>query len=142
MTSPPNGLQRSCQDGAVPVEFAAAVGLLLFPVLVFVMTIAPVVERRNVAGRAAAEAARAFAVADDAGSGAAAAQSIVDQIDANHPFDLTLRLTGDLDRGSVITAEVQVGMPVVVFPGVASIEIAEYTATHREDVDLFRSLAP
>ena len=36
------------QTGAVPVEFAAAVGLLLLPVFVFVMTIAPVVERRTV----------------------------------------------------------------------------------------------
>ena len=133
---------RTSDEGAIPVEFAAAVGLLLLPVFVFVMTIAPVVERRNVAGRAAAEAARAFAVADDPVSGAAAATSIVDQIDANHPFDLALSLSGDLDRGSVITAQVQVAMPVVLFPGVASIDAADYTATHREEVDLFRSLTP
>ena len=133
----------TCRDnGAVPVEFAAAVGLLLLPVFVFVMTIAPVVERRTVAGRAAAEAARAFAVADDAPSGIAAARSIVEQIDANHPFDLTLSLTGDLDRGAVITAQVRVVMPVVLFPGVAGIEVADYTATHREEVDRFRSLGP
>ena len=130
------------EKGAIPVEFAAAVGLLLFPVVVFVMTIAPVVERRNVAGRAAAEAARAYAIADDTTSGAKAAQSIVDQIDANHPFDLNLNLTGELDRGAVITAEVQVSLPLVIFPGVASFDVADYTATHREEVALFRSLSP
>lgn len=130
------------ERGAVPVEFAAAIGLLVFPIFVFVMTIAPVVERRNVAGRAAAEAARAFAVADDADSGRAAAQSLVDQINANHPFTLTLTLTGDLDRGSVITAEVDVAMPLVVFPGVETITVGNYSATHREEVDLFRSLSP
>jgi Flp pilus assembly protein TadG len=128
--------------GAIPVEFAAALGLLVLPVLVFVMTIAPVVERRTVAGRAAAEAARAFAVADDAATGLAAARSIVDQIDANHPFDLRLTLSGDLERGATVTAEVQVAMPVVIFPGVAAIDVADYRAVHREEVDLYRSLPP
>ncbi|MBT8216833.1 MAG: hypothetical protein HKN74_12805 [Acidimicrobiia bacterium] len=128
--------------GAVPVEFAAAVGLLLFPIFVFVMTIAPVVERRTVAGRAAAEAARAFAVADDESSGRSAAQSIVDQIDANHPFSLSLSLAGTLDRGAVVTASVVVGMPIVLFPGIDGITVADYTATHQEEVDLFRSLDP
>lgn len=135
-------LQSRLDEGAVPVEFAAAVGLLLFPVFVFVMTIAPVVERRTVAGRAAAEAVRAFAVADNVESGTAAARSIVDQIEGNHPFDLSLDLTGDFDRGSVVTAEVRVAMPVVIFPGVIGIEVADYTARHREEIDLFRSLTP
>lgn len=128
--------------GAVPVEFAAAIGFLVFPVFVFVMTIAPVVERRNVAGRAAAEAVRAFVVAEDAASGRVAAQSLVDQISANHPFDLTLTLSGDLERGSIVTAQVEVAMPLVVFPGVDSINVGDYSATHREEVDLFRSLTP
>ena len=130
------------EAGAVPVEFAAAVGLLVFPVFVFVMTIAPVVERRNIAGRAAAEAARAFAVADDPAGGLAAARSIVEQIDANHPYALSLEVTGDIERGAVVTAEVRVGMPVVLFPGLAEIEVADYTAVHREEVELLRSLPP
>ena len=132
---------RPRQDsGAVPVEFAAAIGLLLFPVFVFVMTIAPVVERRNVAGRAAAEAARAFVVAPDFATGSAAAQSIIDQVSANHPFDLSLSLSGELDRGAMVTATVQVDMPVVVFPGVIELNVAAFTATHVEEVDLFRSI--
>ena len=127
------------EHGAVPVEFAAAIGLLVFPVFVFVMTIAPVVERRNVAWRAAAEAARAFVVAPDVASGNAAAQSIIDQVNANHAFDLTLSLSGDLDRGAEVTATVQVDMPVVIFPGVAELDVVGYTATHVEEVDLLRS---
>ena len=127
--------------GAVPVEFAAAIGMLLLPVFVFVVTIAPVVERRNVAGRAAAEAARAFVVADHAAAGRAAAQSLVDQINAGHPFTLTLTgLTGELERGSVATATVAVSMPVIIFPGVIEVDVADYTASHQEEVDLFRSL--
>ncbi|NNC92080.1 MAG: hypothetical protein HKN80_06275 [Acidimicrobiia bacterium] len=129
------------ESGAVPVEFAAAIALLLIPTFVFVVTIAPVVERKTVAGRAAAEAARAFVVADDVASGQAAAQSIVDQINADHPFTLTLKsLTGDLDRGSVVTATIEVTMPVIIFPAVIEVEVADYTATHQEAVDLFRSL--
>jgi Flp pilus assembly protein TadG len=130
------------ETGAVPVEFAAAVGLLLVPVFVFVMTIAPVVERRNVAGRAAAEAARAFVVADDAASGLAAAQSIVDRVNSSHPFTLSLAVSGDLERGSVVTATIDVDMPLVIFPGAAEIQVAAYTATHREEVDHFRSVVP
>lgn len=126
--------------GAVPVEFAAAIGLLVFPVFVFVMTIAPVVERRSVAGRAAAEAARAFVVAPDAASGIASAQSIIDQVNAKHPFHLSLSLAGDLDRGARVTATVRVEMPVVIFPGVIELDIAAYTATHIEEVDLLRSI--
>lgn len=132
-------MRRRWDDGAVPVEFAAAIGFLVFPVFVFVMTIAPVVERRNVAGRAAAEAARAFVVAPDAASGSSAAQSIIDQVNASHPFDLTLSLAGSLDRGATVTASVQVDMPIVIFPGVAELEVASYTATHVEEVDLLRS---
>jgi len=126
-------------SGAVPVEFAAAIGLLVFPVFVFVMTIAPVVERRNVAGRAAAEAARAFVVAPDVAAGSAAAQSIIDQVNASHPFNLTLSLAGDLDRGATVTATVEVAMPLVIFPGVQISSVADYTATHVEEVDLLRS---
>ncbi len=132
--------QRS-DAGAVPVEFAAAVGMLLIPIFIFVVTIAPVVERRNVAGRAAAEAARAFVVADDTASGQTAAESIVDHINAGHPFTITLTgLAGDLERGSVVTATVEVSMPVIIFPGAIEVDVADYTARHNEVVDLFRSL--
>lgn len=128
-------------SGAIPVEFAAAIAVLLIPTFIFAVTIAPVVERKTVAGRAAAEAARAFVVADDIAGGQAAAQSIVDQINADHPFTVTLTgLSGDLDRGSVVTATIEVSMPVIIFPTVIEVDVADYTATHHEEVDLFRSL--
>ena len=81
-------------------------------------------------------------MADDAASGRAAAQSIVDRINSSHPFALSLAVTGDLERGSVVTATVDVDMPLVIFPGAAEIRIAAYTATHREEIDLFRSVLP
>lgn len=128
------------ERGAIPVELAASVGLLLFPIFVFVMTIAPVVERRTVADRTAAEAVRAFVVADDAATGLADAQSVVDQANANHPYTLSLSLEGDLERGAVVTATVGVEMPVIIFPGVVEVRVGTYTASHREAVDQFRSL--
>jgi Flp pilus assembly protein TadG len=134
-------MRRRTDSGAVPVEFAAAIGFLLIPTFIFAVTIAPVVERKAVAGRAAAEAARAFVLADDVATGQAAAQSIVDRINAGHPFTLTLSsLSGGLDRGSVVTATVEVSMPVIIFPTVIEIRVADYTATHQEVVELFRSL--
>lgn len=140
------GLQRGLraqshwEEGAIPVEFAAAVGMLLLPVFVLVMTVAPVVERRTVAGRAAAEAARAFVVADDEATGRAAAQSIIDQINVGHPFTLSLSLEGELERGAVVTATIDVAMPIVILPGVLELELGHYHANHQEEVDLLRSL--
>ena len=73
--------------------------------------------------------------------GEAAARSLVDQMNAGHPFTLTLTsLSGDLDRGSVVTATVEVTMPLIIFPGVIEVDVADYTASHQEEVDLFRSL--
>lgn len=128
------------ERGVVQIEFVAAVGLLLFPVFVFVMTIAPVVERRTVAGRAAAEAARAYVLADSAAEATAAAQAIIDLIDAGHPYELTLRTEGAFDRGETITVSVDVSMPVVIFPGIAELGVIPYTATHQERIEDYRSL--
>ena len=127
-------------SGAIQIEFLFAVGVLLFPIAVFVLTIAPVVERRNVAGRAAAEAARAYAVAPSESEALAAAAGIVDQIDGNYSFDLTLSLVGDFDRGGLVTATVAVTLPAIVFPGVGDAPGINYTASHQENIDLYRSL--
>ena len=127
-------------SGAIQIEFLFAVGILLFPIAVFVLTIAPVVERRNVAGRAAAEAARAYAVAPSESEALAAASAVVDQIDANYSFDLNLSLVGDFDRGGLVTATVQVMLPAIVFPGVGDAPGVNYSASHQENIDLYRSL--
>lgn len=128
------------ERGAVQVEFVAAVGLLLFPMFVFVMTIAPVVERRGVAGKAAAEAARAYVLAEDVSDATTAAGATVEAIDANHPYELALTTVGGFDRGETITVSVHVSMPVVIFPGVVELEVIRYTATHQEQIADFRSL--
>ncbi len=127
-------------SGAIQIEFLFAVGILLFPIAVFVLTIAPVVERRNVAGRAAAEAARAYAVAPSESEAVSAARAIVDQIDSNYSFDLDLSLAGDFDRGGLVTATVQVTLPAIVFPGIGEAPGFSYSASHRENLDLYRSL--
>lgn len=126
--------------GAVQIEFLFAVGVLLFPIAIFVLTIAPVVERRNVAGRAAAEAARAYAVAPTETAAREAAAAIVDQIDGNYSFDLSLSLLADFDRGGLVIATVEVTLPAIVFPGVGGAPGINYRATHQENIDLYRSL--
>ena len=128
------------ENGAIQIEFLFAVGVLLFPIAVFVLTIAPIVERRNVAGRAAAEAARAYAVAASESEALAAAAAIVYQIDANHSFELSYSVVGDFDRGGLVTATVVVTLPAIVFPGIGDGPGITYTATHQENIDLYRSL--
>lgn len=131
------------EDGSAAIEFPAAVGLLLLPVAVFVLTIAPVSERRSVAAVAAAEAARAFVTAPTVEAGAAAASRVIAAINDNHDFAVTLTsLEGTLARGTNVTASVQVTLPVIAFPGVASLGGAEHTASHTEPVDLYRSIPP
>ncbi len=127
-------------SGAIQIEFLFAVGVLLFPIVIFVLTIAPVVERRTVAGRAAAEAARAYAVAPTESEALAAAAAIIDQIDANYGFDFTYSVVGDFDRGGLVTATVTVSLPAIVFPGVGEAPGITYSATHQENIDLYRSL--
>lgn len=131
------------EDGAAAIEFPAAVGLLLLPVAVFVLTIAPVSERRTVASIAAAEAARAYVTASSAEEAVMAAERVVAAIDGNHDFDVALTaLEGSLARGSTVSATVEVVLPVVTFPGIGQLGGMRHTAVHREPIDLYRSIPP
>jgi hypothetical protein len=127
------------ERGSVPVEFAAAIGLLLIPAVLLVMSFAPWVERQMMAREIARDVARSVvmnAVVEgaDAMAGQAAVNYGVD------PEDVSVVVGGDLGRGGLVTATVTVRMPAMSIPGIGGFGSVTWSVHHTEQVDLYRSL--
>lgn len=124
------------------MELALGVMLLVVPVAIVVLSIAPVFEHRNFARRAAAEAARAMVLST--GDPSAEALSVIEAQATSmgiDPADVTVLLCGgakcEVDRGSVVTVEVTVRVgELSSFLPIGTITV---NAVHSEQVDLFRS---
>lgn len=125
--------------GSIPMEFAAAVGLLLIPAVILVLSFAPWIERQMMAREIARDAARAVAIAAtmvDVSAG-------VDQTARNYgvdPSDLRIVIDGDTGRGGLVTASVTVHMPVIDVPGIGDLGSVTWSVHHTEQIDLYRSL--
>jgi len=137
--------------GHAAVELGLAVGVLLLPVALAVLAFGPWSERRVFAEAAAAEAVRAAVIQLDTSVGS----QVVMDMAVNHGLGPDLvRLawcggTGSgqdevpeactFDRGAVVTAEVEVWVPLVATPwgDVGGLWVG---ASHSELVDLYRSL--
>ena len=126
------------QSGFVAVEYALALGLILLPVALLVVTLPAWPERQTVARVVAEEAARAAVLEGDVAAGEAMAR----EVSANHgidPSDITVSWSGSVARGADLTAEVSVVMPAVRIPAVLMVDAWTWTARHTESVDLYRS---
>jgi len=131
----------SRERGSSPVELALGVMLLVVPVAIIVLSVAPVFEHRNFVRRAAAEAARIMVLSADP---AAEAQLVVDSQASSmgiDPDNVSVVLCGgtgcSTDRGAVVTVEVSVLVEELSsFLPIGSITIR---AVHSERVDMYRS---
>ena len=137
--------------GHAVVEFALAVGVLLFPVALAVLSFGPWLEHRVVARAAAAEGARVAVVELDHSAGTAMATSVI----TGHGLDPDSARLGwcgfaptsidapagscPLMRGSVVEATVEIWVPLVTTPW-GSVGGIWASASHSEPVDLYRSL--
>lgn len=130
------------EKGAAPVEFALGIAIILVPVAILVLSIAPVFEHYNFARRAAAEAARTLVLSSSDPEGEAL--TVVGSIAAGFgidPGDVSTEFCGGagcgLDRGSVATVEVQ----VVVREISSFLPVGTFTvgAVQSELVDPYRS---
>lgn len=137
--------------GHAAVEFALAVGVLLLPVALAVLSFGPWLEHRVVARAAAAEAARAAVVDLDHSAGAALAVSVI----TGHGLEVGSARLGwcgaspaaivspagscPLTRGSITEATVQLWVPLLNTPW-GPVGGLWATASHSEPVDLYRSL--
>lgn len=132
----------SSERGATPVELALGVMLLVVPVAIIVLSIAPVFEHRNFVRRAAAEAARTMVLSTGDPSAEAlaviGAQASAMGISTDN---ITVLLCGGstcaVDRGSVVTVDVTVLVEELSsFLPIGTITV---NAVHSEQVDMYRS---
>jgi len=137
--------------GHAAVELGLAVGLLLLPVALAVLAFGPWSERRVFAEAAAAEAARAAVIELATSPGSV----VIGEMASNHGLAEGLvrlgwcgaapsELSGDtggcsFERGTEVTAEVQVWVPLVATPW-GEIGGLWAGALHSEPIDLYRSL--
>ncbi len=136
--------------GHAAVELGLAVGVLLLPVALAVLAFGPWSERRVFAEAAAAEAARAAVIELSTAPGSV----VVSEMAANHglgeglvrlgwcgaaPTELSDATGCSFERGTEVTAEVQVWVPLVATPWgeVGGLWVG---AIHSEPIDLYRSL--
>ncbi len=144
MTCPPRH-RVTGESGFVAVEWVVAVGLLLLPTVLLVLSFPAWVERQGMARVAAQEAARAMAVSNDAESGAEAGVGLAEEIARNHGVDPTtvgLSYEGTTRRGGSVTATVAVELPALTIPGLGSLGSVTWSARHTELVDRFRPFTP
>jgi hypothetical protein len=146
--------------GATPIEFALAVGFLLIPMAVLVMSIAPWVERQSMARVAAGEAARVLVQSQASTPDEAAASELVVRIASNHgveqddvsvffcaPESASDEIKASshcptLARGALIDVEVRVRVPAATVLGIGTFGEATVSSRVSEQVELFRSFPP
>lgn len=131
------------QTGSAVLETPIAVVLLLVPVALLVITLPTWPERQTVARAAASQAARTAVLAASWEEAMAAGQDTVRRTAANYGLDsgdLALRWSGNLTRSGAVTARVTVHMPALAIPDLGRFGSWNWTASHTENVDRYRSL--
>lgn len=144
------------EDGFVIPEWLLGIAVIIMPVIVIVSSIAPWYQRANLATLIAQEAARTMVLADDWDTGEADARNVAREIAANHglgagawcggpgPGCLSIVFDGTtpgvLQRGTEISISVEVPIPGVVVPGIGEVAEFQWTQTHSERVDDYRSI--
>jgi len=143
------------QAGFAVPEWLLGIGLIIMPVVVIVVSIAPWYERANMATLMAQEAARTMVLADDWQTGEQTARAVASEIAANHGFVATgwcpsrapgclwigfEGTAGTLQRGTEIEVIVEVPIPGVVVPGIGEVAEFQWSQSHTERVDDHRSI--
>ena len=133
------------EDGSVPVELAAGVGLLLMPAALLVLSFGPWLQTRTLVRAAAAEAARSVVLAEPAGSGEPDARRLVEQMATNAGLrDDSVEVwfcegtCAPIQRGDLVTVRVTAPVPLIQTP-LGSVGGLTVSAVHSEWVDLYRS---
>lgn len=136
--------------GALPLEFALGVAVLVLPIALLVSVFPDWAERQSMARLAVREAARVGALADSAPQGEGDAEALARQIAANHGLDQTdlrgLEVTVPTDgdgrplRGGEVIARLEVRIPLTAVPLIGDIGGFWWGVSHHETIDRYRSL--
>ncbi len=129
------------ERGSAPVELALGVGALLIPVVLVLAMLPPMLEHRAVARTAAAEAARVLVLGDGSASSHAEARQVAGRVVADYPSAEVATCGGTcvLERGGVVEVTVRLEVPLDSVPLVGDIAGFVVSASHREQVDAYRS---
>ncbi len=149
-------LTRRAERGFTTVEWTLGLGLIVLPLTLLVLTIAPWFERASMARLIANEAARVMVLADDYATGEAEARAVAEEIAANYGFaagdwcespggdgclwmGLSSTTPGALARSGEVTATVEVPIPATTIWFIAEAPGFQWTTEHVERVDDYRS---
>ena len=139
-------LRTEERGGFAPVELALTVGLWLLPLTLLVASLPTWVERQSLGRVAAAEAARAVALAPDLQTGWLRAEELRVSLARSHDVeggDLDVTVDGELVRGGEIVVTSAVAVPALSVP-LLGVEAPAVTLRHTqvERVDDYRSFGP
>lgn len=130
------------ERGATPIELAMGVMLIIVPVAIVALLVAPVFEARNFARRAAAEAARVgvLTVDDPLGAASSAVSEVAAGLGIAHEAITVTYCDGlacSWARGATFVVEVRVTVEEV--SDLLPIGVLTVSARHAEQVDMYRS---
>lgn len=147
--------RASDQSGFTAVEWAIGLGVIVLPLMIAVMSIAPILDRLSTAQTMAQEAARTMALADDWSTGESAAQRLAHQIGRNHGIaesewcttgraqcvmvEISAMTPGTLRRGEEVIVTVRVPVAAITIPFIGEFAALTLTGSHTERVDDYRS---
>ena len=139
-------MTRGSESGFVATELVLALGLLVLPVALLVLTLPGWSERQVTARVISREVARR--TAREGVSDVAGARELTATMAANldvPPGDLSIDVSSVdgvvLTPGADVEAQVTVWMPAVELPGVGAVGSLSWTARHREPVDRYAAAA-
>lgn len=144
------------EDGFTAIEWALGLGLVVLPLIIAVMSIAPILDRLSTARTMAQEAARAMVLADDWAAGELAADSVARRVAGNHGIgdgewcaapgdaecvavDITGTTPGVLERGGEVYVTARVPASAVTIPFIGEFAGITLSGTHTERIDDYRS---
>jgi hypothetical protein len=128
--------------GSSPIELALGLMLIVLPIAIVVLLVAPVFEARNFVRRAAAEAARAgvLAVDDPLPASLAIVEHLAQGLDiASETVRVEFCDGGVCSWGRGATFVVEVSVEVTQISELLPIGSVTVSAQHGEQVDLYRS---
>ncbi|MDX1619401.1 MAG: hypothetical protein R3320_00320 [Nitriliruptorales bacterium] len=141
--------ERVRQRGSAAIELVAGTGLLLLPAVLLVLSIPGWAQAKTAAEIAAREAARSVALAADpesvhaAATGRETARSALQNHGHVPVAEPSFRWSHAEVRGglaqSQVEATVTVRMPALTVPFIGSWMSFDWSATHTEPIDIYRS---
>jgi hypothetical protein len=115
---------------------------VLVPLMFIVPLFARIESAHLAVQQAARDAVRSATLAPDAGQAQAAAQSAAAAARAQTGQPISLTLSGQFARGSVLTADARASVALASLPGLGSFGTITVTGRASAPVDRYRSLLP